>query len=269
MKSILLHVYDDSAFESRFQAALDLARRFEGHLTCLHATPFEDYLATDPLVAARLPEEFSEKMKRLRLALQARVEARLQAEGMAWDWVHQDELMATALVGWSILSDVIVVSLTGPALYRDDPRPLGAAVAVEARAPVLAVPVSDAPLKLEAPMLVAWNGSPEAAAAMKSALPLLREAGAVQLLEVEERMAPYPRDLAARYLARHGIEAEIRQCEPLDGSVPAAIVAAARELGAGLIVMGAFGRSRLREWLLGGVTRRLLAESEIPLLLSH
>jgi hypothetical protein len=48
VKSILLHVYDDTGFEGRLQAALDLARAFEGHITCLHATPLEDYLAADP-----------------------------------------------------------------------------------------------------------------------------------------------------------------------------------------------------------------------------
>ena len=98
MKSILLHIHEDAGLEGRLQAAFDVARAFEGHITCIHATPFEDYLAVDPLVAAELPEEFSEKMKALRLDLQARIEERLRSEGVNWDWVHVDELMSTALV---------------------------------------------------------------------------------------------------------------------------------------------------------------------------
>ena len=267
LKSILLHVYGDTAFESRLQAALDIARTFDGHLTCLHATPFEDYLLTDPGVAV-LPEEFSEKMTALRLELQSRVEERLRAEGANWDWVHRDEVMTTALIRYSILSDLIVVSLADTAYFRDEPRPVAAAVATGARAAVLAVPQSSMALDLQAPIVVAWNGSPEAAAALRAALPFLSRAPDVHVLEVEERPTSYPSDLAARYLARHGIEAEIVQ-RPAHGGISRAIMTAAEERGAGLIVMGAYGHSRLRELLLGGVTRDLLASSEMPLLLAH
>src|SRR5688572_32684778 len=82
MKSILLHVYDDTGLESRMQAAFDLARAFGGHITCLHSTPFEDYLRNDPLMATRLPAEVSRKMERLREELQTRVEERLRVEGV-------------------------------------------------------------------------------------------------------------------------------------------------------------------------------------------
>lgn len=269
MKSILLHIYDDTALESRLQAAFDLGRAFDGHITCLHATPLEDYLAVDPLVAARLPEEFSGKMRALRLDLQARIEERLRKEGVNWDWVHLDDLPSRALVGLSILSDIIVVSQAGTALFRDEPRPLAAAVATKARAPVLAVPQTLLQLEVEAPVVIAWNGSAESASAMRSSLPVLRRAGAVHILEVKERPSVYPHDFAARYLARHGIEAEIIQRPKIDGSVSAAIEQAAVELGAGLIVMGAYGHSRLREFLLGGVTHDLINGCRLPLLLGR
>ncbi|MDT9599016.1 universal stress protein [Sphingosinicella rhizophila] len=269
MKSILLHVYDDTGLESRLQAAFDLARTFEGHVTCLHATPFEDYLAIDPLLMAYLPEEFSEKMKALRFALQARIEDRLRSEGLSWDWMHVDELPSRALIGASILADVVVVSLSGGALFRDEPRPLAAAVATKARAPVLAVPESLRALDLEAPVLIAWNGSSEAAAALRSSLPILRQASAVHIIEVQDKPAPYPRDAAARYLARHGIEAEISQRPQIQGSTSRTIESAGLALGAGMIVMGAYGHSRLREYLLGGVTHDLIGDCRLPLLLGH
>ena len=268
MKSILLHIYDDVALESRLQAAFDLARTFEAHLTCLHATPFEDYLALDPLVVAELPEEFSVKMKRRREALQERVESRLRSEGINWDWIHEDELMSTALIRASALADLVVLSLSGPALMRDDPRPLAATVATNARTPVFGVPQTLAGLRPDAGALIAWNGSPEAAAAMRAALPFLRLAPRVRLLEVEERHSAYPRDRAARYLSRHDVHAEIVE-RPRHGRVSEEIRSAARELGAGLIVMGAYGHSRLREFVLGGVTRSFLPGAPLPLLLAH
>jgi nucleotide-binding universal stress UspA family protein len=269
MKSILLHVYEDSGLESRMQAAFDLARAFESHITCLHAIPFEDYLAKDPFVVARLPEEFSEKMRVLREAFQARIEKRLRTEGLPWDWVHVDDLPATALIRWSILSDVTIVSMAGPALYRDEPRPVAGPVATGAEAAVLAVPEGLERLSTDAPAVLAWNGSPEAAAAMKAALPLLRLAPEVHLLEVEEKSPPYPKDLAARYLSRHGVKVQIQQRQRQHGRMSAVIEESAIELGAGLIVMGAYGHSRLRETLFGGVTRDLVTECRLPVLLAH
>lgn len=269
MESILLHIYDDTGLESRLQAAFDLARAFNGHITCLHATPLEDYLAVDPLMVAWLPEQFSEKMKTLHLALQARVEERLRIEGISWDWVHVDDLPSRALVRSSILSDIVVVSQSSSALIRHEPRPLAAGVATKARAPVLAVPESLRRFELGAPALVAWNGSAESASAMRSSFPILRRAGAVHILEVEEKSFAYPQDVAARYLARHGIEAEIIQRPKRGGSVSEAIEQTAVELEAGLIVMGAYGHMRLREFLLGGVTHDLINGCRLPLLLGR
>jgi len=269
MKSILLHIYDDIGLDGRVQAAVDVARAFEGHITCLHATPLEDYLAVDPLVAARLPEEFSGKMEKLNLDLQARIEERLRREGASWDWVHVNDDMADALIRWSILADVVIVTTTGPAIERHEPRPLAARVATASRAPVLAVPEAVDQIRLDLPALIAWNGSPEAAAAARAALPCLRLASQVHLLEVEDKLSRYPRDLAARYLSRHGVHVQIIERRPTEGSVTRTIEAVARETGAGLIVMGAYGHSRLRELLLGGVTRALIGSSPIPLLLAH
>ena len=269
MKSILLHVHDDNAMMARLEAAFGLARAFGGHITCLHATPYEEYLVTDPLVVAALPEEFSGKMARLRREIQERLESRIAAEGVAWDWVHVDSPMSTALTRASMLADVVVASLGAPALLRQDPRPLASAVAVGGGAAVLGVPEGLDPLRLDRPALIAWNGSPEAAAALRAALPILRIVPEVQMVEVAERLPEYPSDGAARYLSRHGIGADIVQRPKLDGSVSAALEQAARELGAGLIVMGAFGRSRLVERLLGGVTRELGERSRLPLLMAH
>lgn len=269
MKAILVHINDDAGLESRLQAAFDLARAFSGHITCLHATPYEDYLREDPLVVAALPEEFSEKMRAKISALRERIEARLEAEAVSWDWVHFNELMSTSLIGYSVLSDVVVVSLGPPALEKSDPRPLAAKVAVGGRAPVLGIPSGLKALRLDRPAMLAWNGSPEAATAMRSALPILKAVPQVHLLEIEEKMSPWPRDHAARYLSRYGIQVEIVQRGRIDGSIAAAIEQAAVELGAGAIVMGAYGHSRLRELVFGGVTRELTRNCPVPLLLAH
>lgn len=269
MRSILFHVYDDAGLDGRVLAAIDLARAFSGHITCLHATPFEDYLRTDPWVAARLPEEFSAKMEKARLELQARVEKRLRQEDVQWDWVHQNDRMSAALIRYSILSDIVVVTQAVAAFERHEPRPLAAVVATGSRAPVLAVPEALRQLDLQAPIVIAWNGSPEAAAAMRASVPLLRLASKVHLLEVQEKLSRYPRDLAARYLSRHDIHVEIVQKRPSAANVSDEILRAATGASAGLIVMGAYGHSRLREFILGGVTRDLIANGSVPVFLAH
>lgn len=269
MTSILVHIYDDDGLEARLQAAFDLARALDGHLTCLHATPYEDYLASDPLLAMALPVEFSGKMEQIREDLRARIERRLAAEGVSWDWVHVDGSMSDALIRHSVLADMVVTSLGGRAFERRDARPLAPSVATAGRAPALAVPDSLGRLALDRPVMVAWNGSAEAAAALRGALPILKLAPAVHLVEIREDLAIYPSDGAARYLSGHGVHAAVMQREDPDRNISAALRQAAFDLEAGLIVMGAYGHSRLRELVLGGVTRELLVESTLPLLMAH
>jgi nucleotide-binding universal stress UspA family protein len=122
---------------------------------------------------------------------------------------------------------------------------------------------------------IAWNGSTEALRAVHAALPLLQGARRIVVLQGEQRppvrMAAWlpPFDLAG-YLLRHGMTAESR---PLQGDseddVGAALLGAAAEVGAGLLVMGAYGHTRFREWVLGGVTQHVLAHATLPVLLRH
>ena len=92
----------------------------------------------------------------------------------------------------------------------------------------------------------------------------------VEMLTIDEGLTlDYPPALAVEYLARHGIAAAVRMSAKTDGSAAEAIMAAAQTDGAAYLVMGAFGHSRAREYLFGGVTRRMLGESPLPLLLAH
>ena len=269
MKSILLHVYDDAGLESRLQAAFDLARAFGGHITCLHATPYPDYYMIDPSDTSALPVELYMEMEARRLAMQTKVEHRLRIETIPWTWIHVDRPAADSLIRLSPLMDVVVLSLDDRSDDYGKSQALVATVATGALPPVLAMPAAVHSLDISAPMIVAWNGSAEASTAVRAAVPLLQQAASVHIVEVAERPPIFPADAGARYLSRHGIEAEIVQRQPIDGSVGKAILLAAVETGAGLIVSGAYGHSRLREFLLGGVTRSLLTKSKVPLLFAH
>jgi len=143
-------------------------------------------------------------------------------------------------------------------------------LALSASCPVLALP-DDVPLKLPlGTVCIAWDGGSEAARAMKAAAPLLTEASDVRVLTVAtDKANGFPPTEALRYLARHGIKAELTELARAN-SVEETLMNEVTRVGAQLVVMGAYSHSRLREFLFGGVTRFFLDElTAPPLLIAH
>ena len=143
------------------------------------------------------------------------------------------------------------------------------AVLFDSGRPVLIAPHHTKPT-LGARVAVAWNGTGEGAAAVQAAMPWLKQAQAVRILWAAEyhRNGPSPRELAA-YLALHGVQTELATFRPLDREVGAGMLAAAREFGADLMTMGAYSHSRLRQLILGGVTRHVLVNADLPVLMNR
>lgn len=270
MRSIVLHIHDDDCFEARFQAALDIARAFDGHITCVQPIPVDligpgDVYAPGGAELVPILRDNAERFQQL-------VEPRLAAEGVGWDWVQRFDGAGNLVSAYAALADLVVLGTLDPRGGRGV-SPLAGEVAIQARTPVLAVPPEARRFDAAAPAVVAWNGSIEASRALRGALPLLRRAASVQLVTVEERRDHVRFDLppteGAEFLSRHGIECEMVAMPPRDGSIEAALRSAAELRGAGYLVMGAYGHSRLRETVIGGSTRGLLANPPAPLLLSH
>ena len=274
MRSIILHVHEDDCLEARFQTALDLGRHFGGHLTCLQAIPFEfgvpgDFYGT---LAAQMAVEFHEQAGRVR----TEYEARLAKEDVPFDWQVSEGAATRLIAGNAPLSDIIVVGARNPSGSKEKPSRLAAELIGSARAPMMVVPAALKSFNVSAPAAIAWNGSAEAAHAIVGSMPLLTAASQVHILAVrekkdEERYA-LPSLAAAEYLARHGIEAEIIDIPHEDGdgtSIAEKLIDAATIRKAGYLVMGAYGHSRLRERVLGGVTRHMLMDPPLPLLLGH
>ncbi len=137
--------------------------------------------------------------------------------------------------------------------------------------PVLVVPRSGRFPTIGKRVLVAWNGSPEAAKAVTAALPLLRGAEQVTLAVLghsADRLGESPGADIALYLARHGVNVEVlRRPEPEDPG--RALLSLAADFNVDLLVMGAYGHSRFRELMLGGATRTVLATATLPVLMAH
>jgi len=122
-------------------------------------------------------------------------------------------------------------------------------------------------------ILVAWNGSRESARALAEALPYLHKAKEAVVVVIDETSATEGQAIvgkdAINHLRHHGITAVLHRAIVRDNDIAATLIAEARRLKADLIVMGGYGHSRLREWLMGGATYKLLHKSPVPLLIAH
>jgi nucleotide-binding universal stress UspA family protein len=143
------------------------------------------------------------------------------------------------------------------------------AVLFDSGRPVLIAP-REPPALVGSRICLAWNGTAESAAAVLAALPFMQRAEAVRILAADEyqRRGPLAQDLAD-YLALHDVVAEIATFRPIDREVGAGLLRAAEEFGADLLAMGAYSHSRLRQLILGGVTRHVLEHATLPIMMNR
>lgn len=263
MRSVLLHIDDDPCLDARIQVALDLARQFNGHVTCVQPVPFAMGMPGDfyGSVTAELGPAYQEAADNLK----ARIETDLANEDVSWSWVQENGNAVELLMQLTGLSDVVLVGCCDP-LHKGH-SPLAGDLAIRSQTPVLVVPPTAKRLDAQGPALVAWDGSPEACRALRAAVPLLALSSSVTLATVQEdvkRAYDLPPTGGAEYLSRHGIASEIVEL-PRTKSIAQVLVDAAIARKASYLVMGVYGRPRLAEMVLGGVSRELLAHPPLPL----
>lgn len=169
-------------------------------------------------------------------------------------------------------SDLIVVGQTDARAGADGvPSDLPQQVLLHSGTPVLIVPWAGTFTHVGRRALVAWKDTREAARALRDALPLLRGAEQVKLVQIGEDAGASEggdREVARRWLARHGMPVEA-SFEVSTIGVPDMLLSRAADFQADLIVMGGYGHARLREWVLGGATRHLLEHMTVPTLMAH
>ena len=164
--------------------------------------------------------------------------------------------------------DLIVVGRP-PDLVGDPAKTVVGAALFASGRPVLVAPPT-APERLDRRVMIAWNRSVQSGRAVAAAMPFLHRSGDVLVLSLTTgaKQGPSAPDLA-RYLALHRIEPKVREIPPNGRAVGDVLLDECAQEGAGLLVMGAYSHSRVREMLLGGVTRHVLAHAHMPLLMVH
>lgn len=273
--SILVPIDEHPSAAGSLEAAFRLAGALGAHLEGLAIIPplyVPLRLRPRQSGAALMKKEYEHDKKEARAAVK-HFEARAAKAGVASAEGLAVEADAQAILAIRArTSDLVVLPLPG----EDDIGVLGGhaveATILSVGRPVLLVPGKGLPAGFPRKVLVAWNGSRESARALSDAVPLLARAKSVVVFSAGPAGDEGPLHgarAAVRYLARHGIAAETLHATAADEKVGDTILARARKAGADLVVMGAYGRPRMAELILGGATRAVLRNGSIAVLMSH
>ena len=266
MKNILLLAHDDAGQEARLQAALDLARALDGHLVCLDVAQVPA-LAGDYFGAAE--GALLEAEREREIANQARLADRLEGEDVPWELREATGDIPDCMIEEAGLADLVVVNRRLDEDAFPDMRAIASSVVLKAGKPVVAVAEDDRGFDVHGTALVAWNGSRPVMNAIVAAVPLLKLAGSVILFEIADGLRRAPAEDAARYLSRHGVHATVDRIDNRTTAPSDLIRDACASLQPGYCVMGAYGHAQLREAIFGGVTRSMLSDSPVPLVIAH
>jgi nucleotide-binding universal stress UspA family protein len=274
-KTILLHVNDERRVAGLVDAAAVLATRYEAHLIGLYVMPPVPTYGVTQVGAGMIKASlgtFREEAKRVRAAFEQ------ATKGLPfvteWRTVEaRDPGVAETIMDHGRVTDLIIASQRDRdwdfSMLLDEPERL----AIESGRPVLVVPHKGKFSNFGRRITVAWNGTREATRATFDALPLLKDANNVRVLWINPQDDPDAGDLPtaeiAASLARHGVTCDGRMLLADDAKVGDVLRADMEEDGSDLLVMGAYGHARLREFIFGGATREVLRHMTVPVLMSH
>ena len=272
----MLTVLTNADQKQQLDSAIAMTRRENGHLDvfCLGV----DHSQTGYYYAgasAYILQETIDKAVGAASELEEKVRERLNAEDIRWSVdsaVAQVGGLSTLVAARARYSDLVVLSRPYGPDSTIDAEAITEAALFEGAAPVLIVPG-----ELSEPfgkrILIAWNQSSEAMVAVRRALPLLLAADAVEITVVDpspngpERSDPG--GALCQMLIRHGVKAEIAVLARTMPQISDILSHRAIEIGADMVVMGAYGHSRFRQAILGGATRNMLEKAKVPVLMAR
>jgi nucleotide-binding universal stress UspA family protein len=276
-KTILVHLDNGARCPARLDLALGCAQTFDAHLVGLFALSTPRYPSYALAEAGAAVEDAGRRMRvdaarKAEEAFRAAVNRAGRSE-VEWRPSEDDALEATRLS--ARYADLVIVGQYDPDSKRDPGTTpdFAEALVLSAGRPVLMIPYAGKFKTLGKRVLVAWNSSRESARAVHDALPLLQQADAVQVVAFNPRKGAEHGEVPGAdiglTLARHGVRVQVAQQHAEGLDIGSQILSRAADVDADLIVMGAYGHSRMRELVLGGATRTLIQAMTVPVLMSH
>jgi nucleotide-binding universal stress UspA family protein len=275
-KDILVYADSSKYAATRLDMAARLALLHDAHLTALHVDP-APYMQVDLMSTGVAPQvrqwqktvqkDKAEKVRKIVDDIGAR-------HGIQIEWRRQEGSINDVIVSQAAYADLVVVSQAGNPLDLERPvDPSPGMLVLSSGRPVLVVPNRASEFQVGKNILIAWKPCAEAVRAVHDALPLLKQARSVRIIEVTYGSEVGHRRLVgaeiARHLARHGVNVTAASMNESHSSDGATILAQAKEMEADLIVIGGYGHSRFREVVFGGVTSHILGQHHIPILMAH
>jgi len=279
LKNILVHFDGSQPAEARLRLAANLARKHGAHLAVLHVVDVELPLiasadAGGGIAIAGIIDQMREEALTDATRLEAMARERIRLEGISGEWRQVEGITAELVVQHARYADLVIVGQNDP----DGGTPQASAVVEQvlfsAGRPVLIVPYAGAHDMTGTRVLVGWKPGREAARAVNDALPLLALADSTTVFSVNPQIGidahgEEPGADIALHLSRHGIKVQVEHTITPDVADADILLNQASEMAADLIVIGAYGHSRIREMVMGGVTRTLLKQMTVPVLMSH
>jgi nucleotide-binding universal stress UspA family protein len=270
--TVMVGLSIDQPNEGRLEIAGQLAERFGAKVIGITAAEFSPPLYfTSGEQAQKLLDHGRAAIKSRLGELESEFRAAMQNRVTEVEWRCAEDFPSRYIVQQARASDIIVVGEAGRGTIADPFVQVNPSDLVM-QGPLLVVPDACSWLDLRS-VLIAWKDTAEARRAVADALPLLHKASDITIVEIVEEQADRTAALSrvkdvAAWLSRHGVSASEQVPEEC-GEAGALLERIASEVGAGVVVAGAYGHSRLREWILGGVTRRLVNPSNRCSLLSR
>jgi len=273
-KTIIVHIDPGKNSEKRLEAAINLAREYDAYLVGLYV--FSTYIPPG-YIMAHMGGEIQAAQNKIAVESMSRAEEAFRKQTSAagldnieWQTAYDDPVHV--LSSHSQYADLVVIGQSDASDDSGVAMDLPERLVLTAGRPVLILPKTGDFPSIGKRILVAWNASQEATRAVANAIPFLKAADSVFVMAVKSKTSKsdnFRSENMVRYLERLGIRAELKDIHGTNVDVGNELLSSASDLSADLIVMGGYGHSRLREWVLGGATRTILDAMTIPVLMSH
>jgi nucleotide-binding universal stress UspA family protein len=276
-KTILLHLHDVRRAQRLLAVALPLVAKMDAHLIALNVMPPYVVISGGEMGMATIIDAHREayQVDVAQLKQHFAAATRLSAGKMEWRDADAGYGSATdTVVRQGAVCDLIIASQKDQSWTMSDFLEEPQRLAIETGRPVMLVPNEGKIVSPPKRVTIAWNGRREAVRAVFDAMPLLVGADEVNILWAHpENDQPAASDLPgaalATVLARHGIKCVVSQSSAADANIGGELLQQADAFGSDLLVMGCYGHSRMREFVLGGATRDVLSQMDLPVLMSH
>lgn len=272
-KSVLVHIDNAQVCERRIDLAVTFTQKHEAHLTGLYwvPNPMAPMALEAGVTAEILQALMDESEQRLATAEQLFAGA-VKSAGIQGEWRVVDGPLPGQLALHARHADLVIAGQHDPSDAQSTPNTVIAQMTLASGRPTLMIPyIGTQKDEIGKRIMVAWNGSREAVRAVHDALPLLRAAQNVEVIAINPDSGQDEIACAdiCVHLARHGVYVEAKESRTKGIDVGGEILTRAADGAADLIVMGAYGHSRMRELVFGGATREVLAHMTMPVFMSH